>query len=343
MRRRSFALLALAGSAAALSGCGTPDADAGAAAADSTTITVAAVGFATPESVLHDSVADVYLVSNINGEPAARDDNGFISRLGVDGQLQELKWIDGADTTVTLHAPKGMAIRGDTLYVADIDCVRRFVRTTGRPAGEICPENATFLNDLAADSTGTLYVTDTGVKADSTASGTDAVWRFTPDGQNVAKLIEGSMLGGPNGIAFRGQDGYVVTLTSGEMYQIGPNNNRNLVLPGAPGRALDGLVFTNDGGFLFSSQGDRSVLRVDSAGVTSRVLVDVDTPADIGYDAKRDRVLVPLLAANEVRIVTLPPPPAPTPAAPTEAAEPSGGADSSGAAPPSGAPAPANP
>ena len=32
-------------------------------------ITVANVGFATPESVLHDEVADVYLVSNINGTP----------------------------------------------------------------------------------------------------------------------------------------------------------------------------------------------------------------------------------------------------------------------------------
>ena len=48
---------------------------------------VADVGFATPESVLHDEAADVYLVSNINGEPLEEDGNGFISRLSPDGDV----------------------------------------------------------------------------------------------------------------------------------------------------------------------------------------------------------------------------------------------------------------
>jgi hypothetical protein len=33
-------------------------------------------GLATPESVLYDAASDVYIVSNINGAPAAADDNG---------------------------------------------------------------------------------------------------------------------------------------------------------------------------------------------------------------------------------------------------------------------------
>ena len=60
----------------------------------------------TPESALHDPEADVYLVSNINGGPGDRDDNGFISRVSPDGQVLDLKWIDGADPGVTLHAPR---------------------------------------------------------------------------------------------------------------------------------------------------------------------------------------------------------------------------------------------
>jgi sugar lactone lactonase YvrE len=282
-------------------------------------IVVKDVGLMTPESVLHDTVADVYLVSNINGGPLANDDNGFITKVGPDGVVQQLKWIDGASSAVTLNAPKGMAIRGDTLYVADIDCVRRFLRTTGAAHGDICMEGVTFLNDLATDSLGTLYVSDSGLKADTgnalMPSGTDAVWRFTPGG-DTGKVIEGSVLGGPNGIAFRGQDGFVVTFGSGEIYQIGPNNNRNIVLPGAADRALDGIVFTRDGGYLFSSWGDRAVHRVDSAGLTSRVLEDVEAPADIGYDAKRDRVLVPLFNTNEIRIKPLSVPAAATPPAP---------------------------
>ena len=78
----------------------TPDADA---------ILVTGVGLATPESVLHDRTADVYLVSNVNGAPVDKDDNGFISRLSPHGSVVELKWIDGADEDVTLNAPKGMA------------------------------------------------------------------------------------------------------------------------------------------------------------------------------------------------------------------------------------------
>ncbi|HSN57605.1 MAG TPA: hypothetical protein VLT32_23245, partial [Candidatus Sulfomarinibacteraceae bacterium] len=60
------------------------------------------VGFATPESVLHEPVSDVYLVSNINGSPTGVDGNGFISRLAPDGAVLELKWIDGEAEGVTL-------------------------------------------------------------------------------------------------------------------------------------------------------------------------------------------------------------------------------------------------
>jgi len=35
-------------------------------------------GFDTPESAVHDPVADVYLVSNVNGAPLAKDGNGYI-------------------------------------------------------------------------------------------------------------------------------------------------------------------------------------------------------------------------------------------------------------------------
>ena len=197
--------LSLVASLAACGGEGDPE------AAQGEVIVVADVGFATPESVRHDSVADIYMVSNINGPPAEKDDNGFISRLSPDGQVEQLKWIDGAAEGVTLHAPKGMGIRGDTLYVADIDCVRRFVRTTGAPAGEICNfQGATFLNDIAVDQNGTLYVTDTGLNPDFSPSGSDAVWRFTPAGQ-TERIAQGERLGQPNGIAFKDQNAFIVT------------------------------------------------------------------------------------------------------------------------------------
>src|SRR6185436_7212339 len=93
------------------------------------------VGFRTPRSVLHDPEADVYLVSNVNGDPAAAydDDNGFISRIAPDGKVLDLKWIDGAaDDDVLLSAPMGMALSGGQLWVADRNQVHAFDARTGK-------------------------------------------------------------------------------------------------------------------------------------------------------------------------------------------------------------------
>ena len=298
--------LSLVASLAACGGEGDPE------AAQGEVIVVADVGFATPESVRHDSVADIYMVSNINGPPAEKDDNGFISRLSPDGQVEQLKWIDGAAEGVTLHAPKGMGIRGDTLYVADIDCVRRFVRTTGAPAGEICNfQGATFLNDIAVDQNGTLYVTDTGLNPDFSPSGSDAVWRFTPAGQ-TERIAQGERLGQPNGIAFKDQNAFIVTFGTGEIFQLGATGERLVVLPGDGNRQFDGIEFTPEGSYVYSSWGDSAVYQVDAVGATAVVLESVENPADIGYDATRSRVLVPLFTSNQVIIAELtpiPPPP----------------------------------
>src|SRR5712691_7878176 len=110
----------------------TPAPPAAAAAPGATELAVVE-GFLTPESVLHDPVQDIYFVSNINGSPTAKDNNGFISRVRPDGAVENLKFIEGGHGGVTLNAPKGLAIRGDTLWVADIDVVRSFDAKTGAP------------------------------------------------------------------------------------------------------------------------------------------------------------------------------------------------------------------
>src|SRR5467141_412395 len=100
-------------------------------AAPGATRALTVAGFSTPESVLHDSTQDIYFVSNINGSPTAKDNNGFISRVRPDGAIENLKFIEGGRAGVTLNAPKGMALRGDTLWLADIDAVRAFNAKTG--------------------------------------------------------------------------------------------------------------------------------------------------------------------------------------------------------------------
>jgi hypothetical protein len=269
-------------------------------------IEVRDVGFMTPESVLADTVADVYFVSNINGNPLEEDDNGFISRLTPEGTVENLKWADGASPDVTLNAPKGMAIRGDTLFVADIKCIRMFVRTTGAYQGDMCLEGTTFLNDLAVGPDGaSLFVTDSGLQPGAAGlepSGTDAVYRIALEkGRQGATLAKDPELGRPNGIAIGSRGIFIVTFGSGELLRYTAEGDKTIVM-GQSNRQLDGIVFTNDGGFLFSAWGDSSVYRVSAGGQVERWATGLEAPADIGYDPKRNRVLIPLFNQNAVVI-----------------------------------------
>ena len=100
--------------------------DAKASGSAAKSIVVSDVGFATPESVEYYAAEDVYLVTNINGSPFAADGNGFISKIKPDGSVIDLKWIDGTRKGVTLNGPKGAAIAGKNLFVADGDQVQVF-------------------------------------------------------------------------------------------------------------------------------------------------------------------------------------------------------------------------
>jgi hypothetical protein len=175
-------------------------------------------GFAMPESVVYDAAADLYYVSNINGtDVAAKDDNGFIAKVGPDGKLVALKWIDGAADTITLHAPKGMAIADGTLWVTDIDRLQGFDLTTGAPTVEVLIAGATFMNDivvLPAEKAGDpacLLATDSGFKLGANgpeATGTAAIWKVC--GKEASKVASGEGVGHPNGITLLGKDVAVV-------------------------------------------------------------------------------------------------------------------------------------
>ncbi len=270
-------------------------------------IRVADVGFRTPESVLHDPLADVYLVSNINGSPLAKDGNGFISRLAPDGSVLELEWIHGATQGVTLHAPKGMALKGDTLLVADIDAVRLFDRKSGAVIDTWTVTGATFLNDVAVGPDGTVYVTDSGFRAGPEGfepSGSDAVHRFDPTGEH-ATLVSGTALGGPNGILVNGDRVMFVTFGTGRVTLVQREAGTISGLPAPAAGQLDGLVRTAGGTYLMSSWQGRAVYRLGPGGLYTAEITDVEAPADIGLDTTRNRLLIPLFTANQVLIVPL--------------------------------------
>jgi sugar lactone lactonase YvrE len=278
-------------------------------AASGATRVLTVAGFSTPESVLHDSAQDVYFVSNINGSPTAKDNNGFISRVRPDGAVENLKFIDGGRAGVTLNAPKGLAVFGDTLWVTDIDIVRAFNARTGAPVDSIKFDSAgaVFLNDVAIATTGAIYITDTGIRFDDVGNvlhpGPDRVFRVgPPPDRKVTVAARGDSLGWPNGITVDPVGKRFIIVSFGPPKTVlawkPADRAPRVVAKGAGG--FDGVEVI--GGKIFvSSWTDSSITRFDSTQAT-KIVTGVPSPADIGYDAKRNRVLIPVFTGNRVEI-----------------------------------------
>jgi sugar lactone lactonase YvrE len=262
----------------------------------------------TPESVLWDQGLDVYFVSNINGNPSVKDGNGFISRVKPDGGMDSLHFIQGGKNGVTLNAPKGLAVRGDTLWVTDIDAVRAFNAKTGTPIASVAVPGAVFLNDPAFGPDGSLYVTDTGLGFDAKGNmshpGPDRIWRIAPD-RKVSVAAQGDTLKGPNGITWDGANGRFIVVANNGPYVFSwkPGDAAPAVIATGPG-GFDGVEVT-DGMIYVSSWTDSTVAMYES-GHEMKVITGVPSPADIGFDAKRRRILVPIFMGNRVEVWQLP-------------------------------------
>ena len=64
---------------------------------------------------------------------------------------------------------------------------------------------------------------------------------------------------------------------------------------------FDGVEITKDGAVWVSSWADSSVYRY-AGGQGAKLVKGVPSPADIGYDARRNRLLVPIFSGNRVEI-----------------------------------------
>ncbi|GFE52451.1 ATP/GTP-binding protein [Roseobacter cerasinus] len=105
----------------------------------------AAGPFDMPESAIFDAAHDRVIVSVIQGHPGEADGNGHLALLSLDGDISEPSWVTGLD------APKGMAIVGETLLVADLTRLHEIDLQTGRVLRSLEVDGAVFLNDITSD------------------------------------------------------------------------------------------------------------------------------------------------------------------------------------------------
>lgn len=137
----------------------------------------------TPSHVLFDPDSESLFVSQISGAGDVKDGDGIITRLSLDGYVTKCAWHSG------LHAPKGLARRGDVLWVSDIDELCEVRIDDATLVRRVPVAGAKFLVGVSVDAQGTVYAADML---------TSSIYRLR-DGE-CAKFVFGPGLESPAGL-----------------------------------------------------------------------------------------------------------------------------------------------
>ncbi|MBC8021182.1 MAG: hypothetical protein H7X78_08240 [Methyloceanibacter sp.] len=247
-------------------------------------------GLAQPESVVQDPATDSIYVSNIAGAIMQKDGNGFIAKLRPDGTFIAREWVKG------LNAPAGMALHERALYVADVDELVEINVASGEIAKRHEAKGAIFLNDVAVDQDGTVYVSDTPM---------NTIWRLK-DGI-FEPWLANDALNGPNGLLVQGDK--LIVASFGKLPDQGAPELGGLVavdlkdqsvskLRGDPIGNLDGLQALGPGLYLVTDWAAGGLYRVDAKGKAERLIKLNKGSADFVYFPDKKTVLVPIMLSN---------------------------------------------
>ncbi len=258
-----------------------------------------------PQSFIAHPAGDAYFIANANGEPGQADQNGFISKLDQHGTMLDLHFIQGGRGDTILHAPHGMAIVGDILYVADINVIRGFHAASGKPMVTVSfqPMQIEMLTDLIADGVGQLFVLDTRG---------NAIYQVDPHNHHAVSLyVQHEDLASPRGVAVHPQSGrlLVASLDQGTVMEIAEDRTITEVISNSmlTGRFqhLSGIDFDRFGSMYLSDLTAGKIWQVypdQSMHVIAEFLI---SPAAVKIDRLQHRILVPYLYANGAEMNSL--------------------------------------
>jgi hypothetical protein len=239
-------------------------------------------GLQIPESVLlyHDDKTSYLLVSQIDGGPSAVDGKGGIAKMSTTGDMLDAQWVTG------LNAPKGMAAFAGKLYVADINEVVVINIKKAKIEQKISVVGAQFLNDVAVDFQGVVYVSDTA---------TEKIHRIV-DGvvDNYLDKFEKA-----NGLKYISTNLMVGAGT--HLFMVDKAKNRLLFASGFA-QAIDGIESAGRGNFIVSCW--PGLLYYVNANGHIELLLDTQiekiNTADISYDQVSHQLYVPNFSKNSV-------------------------------------------
>ena len=254
------------------------------------------IGLMNSECIRYDAANDRYLISNLGAR--GPENNGYISIMSPDGVITNHKFIDGGRGGVTLIDPLGIYIQNGLIYVADSTHMRKFDLNTGAPRGEVALPGAGRPNDIFATTDGTVYISDNGG-----VSGT--IIKVAPD--NTVSLLHprDDIMEKPNGVAVM-PDGSIVHGGRGVNLTWRDASGKLLREKTMPSGQFDAIIPLADGGLLAASQQGRNVYHMNAKGDVTEVAKDIAIPAAIGYDTRRNRLLIPQIAPGSITFVDLP-------------------------------------
>ena len=263
-----------------------------------------------PESVKYDADQDVFFISNMVGFGSAKDENGYIVQV-MAGDLSKSKvFAENGKAGVVLDATKGMAIHGDTLWICDIDVMRAINRKTGVALAnlDLKPLGALLLNDVTIGGDGAMYITDTGILMTDKGviyKGADKIFRVANGKPEV--MSQGAGLMRPNGITWDKEASSLIVVTfdpfHSQVYSLSATGERKLLAKG--NGKFDGIEPLGGGKYMVAAWNDSSV-RLLGNGENRRIANNVLSPADIGFDTRRNRLAIPLGPLNQMQLWQLP-------------------------------------
>ncbi len=250
-------------------------------------------GLNEPESVIYDKQSDAVYISNINGDPLKLDQNGYITKISVNGQIIEKKWISNLD------APKGLALYDNYLYVADINKIWK-ISIKNKNIKKFYVKDAGFLNDLVSNKNGDIYASDMFK---------NRIYRLKNNSISIWK--QSKLLESPNGLLIEGNflivacwgkiiDGFK-TSVKGKLIKVSLDSRQiKKFFSTRPIGNLDGIVFNKNNGYLVTDWVKGKLYTINKKGIVTKTRNLNFGSSDLEILMHKDLILVPMMKNNNI-------------------------------------------
>ncbi|MCG2459365.1 hypothetical protein K8352_01230 [Flavobacteriaceae bacterium F89] len=232
-------------------------------------------GLAHCESVVFDTKRNVLYVS-VQGENEPND--GSIAKVSLDGEILVANFVQG------LNDPKGIALLVDKLYVSDGKELVEADLNTGGVLQKYPGKDAEFLNDVAVDKDGNVYVSDMA---------TSSIYKLDTKG-NFENWLTSDDLEDPNGLLIdhntlyiaawgKRNSGNTTSNPKGRLLKLDIPNKKITPITAEPLGNLDGLQTYDNSSFLVSDWSTGSLYKISKGGTVSPFFTAEPSVGDIMY------------------------------------------------------------